>query len=198
MSSKKPMASSSALNAQNQSPPTASPRPATNIWQLMGYPIPRGPCRHKPGVLSSACACLRFMLNPVVAGSTFCCDGCGHHASFHVLKGEYSVGEGGEGMVGMGVGDIIQSQNQVHGHGQGQLVNLTPGKGRGKRVVELEFEDDDGDEEWLGDEAGDLMIVPAAKKVPKRRIPGAFTNGTASGSGTTSGNGTPAAKRSRV
>lgn len=101
-------------------------------------------------------------------------------------------------MVGMGVGDIIQSQNQVHSHGHGQLVNGTPRKGRGKRVVELEFGDDDEDEGWLGDEAGDLMIVPTAKVVAKRRIPGAFTNGTASGSGTTSGNGTPAAKRSRV
>ena len=138
------------------------------------------------------------MLNPVVAGSTFCCDGCGHHASFHVLKGEYPASDGGEVMVGMGVGDIISSQDQAHGYGQGQLVNETPKKGRGKRVVELGFEDGDGEEEWLGDDAGDLMIVPAAKVVPKRRMPGAFTNGTASGSGAVSGNGTPAAKRSRV
>ena len=139
------------------------------------------------------------MLNPVVAGSTFCCDGCGHHASFHILKGEYPASEGGEGRGALGVEDIIQLQNHMHGNGQGQLVNGTPGKGRGKRVVELEFEDDDDrDGEWLGNEAGDLMIVPTTKVVSKRRIPGAFTNGTASGSGTTNGNGTPVAKRSRV
>lgn len=110
-----------------------------------------------------------------------------------MLKGEYPASEGGGGMVG--VGDIIPSQNQMHGHGQGQgqLTNGTLVKGRGKRVAELELsEQEDGDEEWLGDDAGDLMIVPTAKVVSKRRIPGAFTNGS------TSGNGALAVKRSRA
>jgi len=111
-----------------------------------------------------------------------------------VLKGEYPTSEGSDGIVGMGVGDIMQSQNQIYGHRQGQLVNGAAVKGKGKRVVELdlEFEDDDedGDEEY---EAGGLKVIPVVKAKPlPRRIPGAFGNRIASG------NGAPVAKRSRV
>ncbi|KAF8539811.1 hypothetical protein BDD12DRAFT_909854 [Trichophaea hybrida] len=67
---------------------------APNIWQLMNYPVPRGKCVHKPSVLSSSCPCLRFMLNPLQAASSFACDGCGHHASFHNLKNAEEEGEG--------------------------------------------------------------------------------------------------------
>ena len=35
------------------------------------------------------------MLNPLQAGSTFACDGCGHHASFHILRNEEEEREGG-------------------------------------------------------------------------------------------------------
>lgn len=37
-------------------------------------------------MLSPGCPCLRFMLNPLQAASSFACDGCGHHASFHNLR----------------------------------------------------------------------------------------------------------------
>lgn len=39
------------------------------------------------------------MLNPLQAASTFTCDGCGHHASFHEMKGDYVYEEEGEGVV---------------------------------------------------------------------------------------------------
>jgi hypothetical protein len=34
------------------------------------------------------------MLNPLQAASSFACDGCGHHASFHNLKNDEEEGEG--------------------------------------------------------------------------------------------------------
>jgi hypothetical protein len=34
------------------------------------------------------------MLNPLQAASSFACDGCGHHASFHNLKNAEEEGEG--------------------------------------------------------------------------------------------------------
>ncbi|PWW76614.1 hypothetical protein C7212DRAFT_80038, partial [Tuber magnatum] len=57
-----------------------------NIWSVMNYQVPRGKCVHKLSVLSTSCPCLRFMLNPLQAASSFACDGCGHHASFHNLR----------------------------------------------------------------------------------------------------------------
>lgn len=74
----------------------------------MNYTPPRGQCNHKHSLMSPACACLRFMLHPVKvnlflfivlflplakalltkhqAATSFECDGCGHHASFHSLE----------------------------------------------------------------------------------------------------------------
>lgn len=163
------------------------------------------------------------MLNPVVAGSTFCCDGCGHHASYHVLKGEYAMAGGGETM-GMGIGKMIQQQQQhqhqnqqQHGVSPAQMGNaMIPRKGKGKRVVELDLDDEEeGEDEegvdWLDGEAGEQTVLTrsgngtAVKVMSKRRGIGALpahrhVNGRAhaSGSGNGSGNGTPAAKRSRV
>ena len=37
-------------------------------------------------MLAPACACLRFMIHPVKATTSFECDGCGHHASFHKME----------------------------------------------------------------------------------------------------------------
>ncbi|KAK0637759.1 hypothetical protein DIS24_g10492 [Lasiodiplodia hormozganensis] len=54
-----------------------------NIWKQMNYTPPRGPCNHKESLLSPKCPCLRFMLHPLKVTSSFSCDGCGHHASFH-------------------------------------------------------------------------------------------------------------------
>ncbi|KAK0252016.1 hypothetical protein LTS09_012810 [Friedmanniomyces endolithicus] len=52
----------------------------------MAYTPPRGTCNYKPSMMSLACPCLRFMLHPVKAATSFECDGCSHHASFHSLE----------------------------------------------------------------------------------------------------------------
>ncbi|KAL1582455.1 hypothetical protein WHR41_08834 [Cladosporium halotolerans] len=57
-----------------------------SVWAAMNYTPPRGRCNHKTSLVSPACPCLRFMLHPVKAASSFECDGCGHHASFHSLE----------------------------------------------------------------------------------------------------------------
>ncbi|KAE9987101.1 hypothetical protein EG328_003883 [Venturia inaequalis] len=58
---------------------------STNIWAQMGYVPPRGACNHKESILSSKCSCLRFMIHPMKATTSFDCDGCSHHASFHTM-----------------------------------------------------------------------------------------------------------------
>ncbi|MCJ1250733.1 hypothetical protein MMC30_007961 [Trapelia coarctata] len=58
---------------------------STNIWKQMSYVPPRGPCGFKNSLMSPACACLRFMIHPVKAATTFECDGCAHHASYHKM-----------------------------------------------------------------------------------------------------------------
>ncbi|KAF2137226.1 uncharacterized protein K452DRAFT_204611, partial [Aplosporella prunicola CBS 121167] len=56
-----------------------------SIWAQMNYTPPRGPCNHKDSLLSPKCPCLRFMLHPLKISSSFECDGCTHHASFHSM-----------------------------------------------------------------------------------------------------------------
>lgn len=56
----------------------------SNIWVQMSYAPPRGPCSHKSSILTS-CPCYRFMLHPLKGSTSFECDGCGHHASFHKM-----------------------------------------------------------------------------------------------------------------
>ncbi|KAF2224061.1 hypothetical protein BDZ85DRAFT_96739 [Elsinoe ampelina] len=60
--------------------------PATSVWQAMSYTPPRGKCNFKSGLMSGTCSCLRFMLHPVKAATSFECDGCSHHASFHLME----------------------------------------------------------------------------------------------------------------
>ncbi|KAH8147926.1 uncharacterized protein LAJ45_08027 [Morchella importuna] len=74
------------MNGNNNNNNNSQGRAATNIWQVMNYPVPRGKCVHKASIVSSCCPCLRFMLNPLQAASSFLCDGCNHHASFHNLR----------------------------------------------------------------------------------------------------------------
>ncbi|KAF2674144.1 hypothetical protein BT63DRAFT_473918 [Microthyrium microscopicum] len=64
----------------------ASDNQPNNIWNLMNYIPPRGQCNNKDGILVSRCQCQRFMLNPLKAATSYDCDGCGHHASFHILE----------------------------------------------------------------------------------------------------------------
>ena len=75
--------------------------PSNSVWSAMDYKPPRGRCNYKTSILSS-CPCLRFMLHPVKvllspvslpnptnqyqAATSFDCDGCSHHASFHSLE----------------------------------------------------------------------------------------------------------------
>ncbi|CAC9886877.1 unnamed protein product [Aureobasidium pullulans] len=59
--------------------------PTNSVWSSMNYTPPRGSCNHKNGMISNKCPCLRFMLHPVKAATSFECDGCGHHASYHNL-----------------------------------------------------------------------------------------------------------------
>ncbi|KAF2812082.1 uncharacterized protein BDZ99DRAFT_383278 [Mytilinidion resinicola] len=63
-----------------------APNTETNIWAQMSYAPPRGQCNYKPSLMSAKCPCLRFMLHPLKSSSTFECDGCSHHASFHNLE----------------------------------------------------------------------------------------------------------------
>lgn len=53
----------------------------------MSYTPPRGPCSQKNTYLIP-CTCLRFMVHPLKAASSFECDGCGHHASFHKMDNQ--------------------------------------------------------------------------------------------------------------
>ncbi|KAF2735334.1 hypothetical protein EJ04DRAFT_576267 [Polyplosphaeria fusca] len=59
---------------------------APNVWTQMKYTPPRGSCNFKQSVLSPKCPCLRFMLHPLKSASSYECDGCGHHASFHSME----------------------------------------------------------------------------------------------------------------
>ncbi|KAF4550448.1 Hypothetical protein D9617_17g047160 [Elsinoe fawcettii] len=80
--------------------------PPTSVWQAMSYTPPRGKCNFKSGLMSGTCPCLRFMLHPVKASlsntypehthhsfsfllhaaTSFECDGCAHHASYHLME----------------------------------------------------------------------------------------------------------------
>lgn len=53
----------------------------------MSYVPPRGPCAQRVSIVST-CACFRFMVHPLKAATSFDCDGCGHHASFHKMDNE--------------------------------------------------------------------------------------------------------------
>ncbi|KAI8935435.1 hypothetical protein NX059_008012 [Plenodomus lindquistii] len=58
----------------------------TNVWTQMNYIPPRGQCNHKASILAAKCPCLRFMLHPLKSSSSYECDGCAHHASFHSME----------------------------------------------------------------------------------------------------------------
>ncbi|KAI4225453.1 MAG: hypothetical protein LQ349_007061 [Xanthoria aureola] len=68
------MANGGAVNQQQQA----------NIWAQMAYIPPRGSCSQKLSLLTT-CPCFRFMIHPLKASTSFECDGCGHHASFHKM-----------------------------------------------------------------------------------------------------------------
>ncbi|KAK0338288.1 hypothetical protein LTR91_005381 [Friedmanniomyces endolithicus] len=47
--------------------------PQNSVWSAMAYTPPRGTCNHKASLMSPA-------------ATSFECDGCSHHASFHSLE----------------------------------------------------------------------------------------------------------------
>ncbi|KAK0355547.1 hypothetical protein LTR94_008057 [Friedmanniomyces endolithicus] len=47
--------------------------PQNSVWSAMAYTPPRGTCNHKTSLMSPA-------------ATSFECDGCSHHASFHSLE----------------------------------------------------------------------------------------------------------------
>ncbi|KAF1808696.1 hypothetical protein P152DRAFT_462261 [Eremomyces bilateralis CBS 781.70] len=57
-----------------------------SIWVSMNYVPPRGSCQHKSGMMASKCPCMRFMIHPLKVATSFECDGCNHHASFHSME----------------------------------------------------------------------------------------------------------------
>ncbi|KAF2801032.1 hypothetical protein K505DRAFT_201958, partial [Melanomma pulvis-pyrius CBS 109.77] len=59
-----------------------------NVWTQMDYVPPRGQCNFKQSIVSTRCPCLRFMLHPLKSASSYECDGCGHHASFHSMENQ--------------------------------------------------------------------------------------------------------------
>ncbi|KAH7384666.1 hypothetical protein BKA66DRAFT_462634 [Pyrenochaeta sp. MPI-SDFR-AT-0127] len=59
---------------------------APNVWTQMSYVPPRGQCNHKASIIAPKCPCLRFMLHPLKSSSSYECDGCSHHASFHSME----------------------------------------------------------------------------------------------------------------
>ncbi|EMF14709.1 uncharacterized protein SEPMUDRAFT_83262 [Sphaerulina musiva SO2202] len=62
--------------------------PGHSVWSAMNYTPPRGRCNYKTSMIST-CECLRYMLHP--AATSFDCDGCGHHASFHSLENSFET-----------------------------------------------------------------------------------------------------------
>ncbi|TGZ78865.1 hypothetical protein EX30DRAFT_397539 [Ascodesmis nigricans] len=128
--------SSSSVNSNGGA--SASNGAAPNIWQMMNYPIPRGRCKHKPSLLASSCPCLRFMLNPIQAASTYSCDGCGHHASFHVLKNDE---DGDADFVDFAV---VGAPRQVAGVKRREIVDLS----------EEEVEEEDEERGGRGENGG--------------------------------------------
>ena len=65
--------------------------PTKSVWSAMNYVPPRGRCNFKAGVMYPTCTCLRFMLHPTKAATSFECDGCNHHSSFHMLENKEEV-----------------------------------------------------------------------------------------------------------
>ncbi|KAL8883667.1 MAG: hypothetical protein Q9215_008101 [Flavoplaca cf. flavocitrina] len=57
---------------------------SSSDFSQMSYIPPRGPCSQKLSLLTT-CPCFRFMIHPLKASTSFECDGCGHHASFHKM-----------------------------------------------------------------------------------------------------------------
>jgi hypothetical protein len=98
------------------------------------------------------------MLNPLQAASSFACDGCGHHASFHNLKNAEEEGEGfrPEQMNGT---PAVTARGKKRPAAQGRIGN-GPATRRGVGLLS-EADDEDDDVEVL--EGEKLQVVKRSR-----------------------------------
>ncbi|KAK6337539.1 hypothetical protein TWF730_002936 [Orbilia blumenaviensis] len=143
--------------------------PQNSIWSTMSYPIPRGPCLQKSSLISG-CSCQRFMVHPLKATTSFDCDGCGHHASFHKMKShEEEVENAARFRESLLTVEAAVEDNEIRssrgsngnsGNSGRRAIGLLEG-----RVEDVEEDDDtvDGDSEYL--EPDRKKRAAAGKKV---------------------------------
>ncbi|KAK5164866.1 uncharacterized protein LTR77_009530 [Saxophila tyrrhenica] len=114
--------------------------PANSVWSAMTYVPPRGRCNYKTSLMSPACPCLRFMLHPVKAATSF---------DFHSLENPAE-----DAVLRKWEAEEAEVKQQAKS-GQKQVTGGAPAKKRrrvaekeeeqvGQRVIELL---DDGHEE---------------------------------------------------
>jgi len=140
---------------------SANSKAATNIWQVMNYPVPRGKCVHKVSMLSPACPCLRFMLNPLQAASSFACDGCGHHASFHNLR---NPGEDDDAPVEEQMLLTNGTRNITNGSGRKRSATVAGNTGSAQgRITRGRDRADDEEEEVVELDEGDMQVVKRSR-----------------------------------
>lgn len=82
-------------------------------------------------MLSPCCPCLRFMLNPLQAASSFACDGCGHHASFHNLRNPNE--EEPELEIVEERRMVVNGSSNGHGNGKAIMNGSFSGNGSGRK-----------------------------------------------------------------
>ncbi|KAF3189156.1 hypothetical protein TWF788_011276 [Orbilia oligospora] len=142
--------------------------PQNSIWTTMSYPIPRGPCLQKSSLIS-ACSCQRFMVHPLKATTSFDCDGCSHHASFHKMKShEEEVENAARFRESLLTVESSVGNRDVRDAGSGRrTVGLIQGR--------VELEEEEGDDDTV-DEDGEFLepekkrrAVAAGKKVVTSR-----------------------------
>ncbi|KAK3054525.1 hypothetical protein LTR09_004254 [Extremus antarcticus] len=110
--------------------------PANSVWSAMTYVPPHGRCNHKTSLMSPACPCLRFMLHPVKAATSFECDGCNHHASFHSLENPAE-----DAVLRKWEAEEAETKNQSKGR---QAIRGAPAKKRRRVEGKAELEVEDG------------------------------------------------------
>jgi len=112
------------------------------------------------------------MLNPLQAASSFACDGCGHHASFHNLKNDEEAHEGfaPEQMNGTiaappppsnARGKKRTAARITNGSSGRRGVGLLGGVGLGERMAVGSSADEDDDVEVL--EGEKLQVVKRSR-----------------------------------
>ncbi|KAK6530378.1 hypothetical protein TWF694_003734 [Orbilia ellipsospora] len=165
----------SIIRTTPQESPNMSGLPLNSIWTTMSYPIPRGPCLQKSSLIS-ACSCQRFMVHPLKATTSFDCDGCGHHASFHRMKSHEEEVENAakfrESMMNV-QGQLSSSPRNAANNNSGERRLL-----RDSRVEEVGEEEED-DDTLDGEEYGDQ--VKKRRAITNREGSEGASEGTSAG-----------------